>query len=233
MPEVIAICHPEGGSPGVFEEAARESGASIREWHPAQEPEPPIDPEEAAGVLVLGGDQNVDEQHLYPYLTREIEFLKEWTAAGRPVFGVCLGAQLLAEALGGRVVRAREREFGWLDVTLLPDGLDDPVTGFGAERFPALQWHDYAIEPPEGSAELAGSPICLQAYRCGEAWGVQFHPEVTGEILEEWLEPLLAGEQGAEKKAEAEGMLAEMPAHIEGWNDYGRELFTRFVGRCL
>ena len=137
MPEVIAICHPEGGSPGVFEEAARESGASIREWHPAQEPEPPIDPGEAAGVLVLGGDQNVDEQHLYPYLTREIEFLKEWTAAGRPVFGVCLGAQLLAEATGGAVVRAPEREFGWLGVEVLPAGMDDPVTGFGDRRLTA------------------------------------------------------------------------------------------------
>ena len=233
MPEVLCICHPEGGTAGVFEEAAAQCGVEIVNWMVADEPEPPASPDSFCGLLVLGGDQNVDEQHLYPYLTRELEFISAWLGAGRPALGVCLGAQLLAEALGGRVARAREREFGWLDVTLLPDGLEDPVTGFGAERFPALQWHDYAIEPPEGSAELASSPVCLQAYRLGEAWGVQFHPEVTGEILEEWLEPLLAGEQGAEKKAEAEGMLAEMPAHIEGWNDYGRELFTRFVGRCL
>jgi len=232
LPEVIAICHPEGGSPGIFEEAARASGASIREWHPAQEPEPPIDPGEAAGVLVLGGDQNVDEQHLYPYLTREIAFLKEWAAADRPVFGVCLGAQLLAEATGGAVVRAPEREFGWLGVEVLPAGMDDPVTGFGDRRLTALQWHDYAIDPPPGATVLASSDVCLQAFRLGEAWGVQFHPEVTGAILDEWLEPLLSGEQGPGREQDAREMLAGVPAHLADWNAYGRGLFSRFLERC-
>lgn len=233
MPEILCICHPEGGTAGVFEEAAAACGVEIVDWTVADQPEPPASPDSFRGLVVLGGDQNVEEQDVYPYLTRELEFISEWLGAGRPALGVCLGAQLLAEALGGRVVRASEREFGWLDVRLLPEGAEDPVTGFGAESFAALQWHDYAIEPPDGAAVLAASPVCLQAFRCGEAWGVQFHPEVTGEVLEEWLAPLLAGEQGEERRAEAETMLAGMPAQIEGWNDYGRELFTRFAGRCL
>lgn len=233
MPEILAICHPEGGTAGVFEDAAAGMGAPIVNWFPADEPEPPASSDSFCGLLVLGGDQNVDEQHIYPYLTRELEFISEWLDAGRPAFGVCLGAQLLAEAMGGRVVRAHEREFGWLDVSVLPEGLEDPVTGFGGDRVKALQWHDYAIEPPEGATALATSPVCLQAFRAGEAWGVQFHPEVTAEILEEWLEPLLAEAPGSQRREEAAEMLAGIPENIEAWNEYGRELFRRFVGRCL
>ena len=106
------------------------------------------------------------------------------------------------------------------------------MTGFGDRRLTALQWHDYAIDPPPGATVLASSDVCLQAFRVGEAWGVQFHPEVTGAILDEWLEPLLSGEQGAGREQEAREMLAGVPAHLADWNAYGRGLFSRFLERC-
>lgn len=229
MTRLLAICHPGGGTSGVFDAGAREAGCSIEEWTPAQSPEPPRPLDAYAALIVLGGDQNVGEQDRHPYLTRELELLRIWLRGGRPVLGVCLGAQLLAEATGGRVVRASRREIGWLEVDLLPAAARDPVLGFATGRVTALQWHSFAVEPPPGATVLASSPVCSQAYRIGEAWGVQFHPEVDAAILEEWLGDL--DRHVPPQARDAELLAAGIPEHLEAWNAFGRELLRRFAER--
>jgi GMP synthase (glutamine-hydrolysing) len=230
MTRILAITHPGGGTSGVFAAGAAAAGAAIEEWTPAHAPEPPAPLGAYDGLLVLGGDQNVCEQDRYPYLAGEIELLRGWLASGRPAFGVCLGAQLIAQATGGSVVRAPEREFGWLEVELTAAGAADPVTGFGERRFTAFQWHSYAVEPPPEAVALAHSPVCLQAFRLGESWGVQFHPEVDELILEDWIADLLLGDDPG-READAAAIRAGMPAQLERWNAYGRELFERFARR--
>ena len=126
------------------------------------------------------------EQDRFPYLTAEIALLREWLPGGRPVLGVCLGAQLLAEAAGGRVVRAEQRELGWLDVELLPAAGGRPASSASRPaRVTALQWHSYAVEPPPGAVDARAQPR-LHRRRSGSAraWGVQFHPEVDRAILD-------------------------------------------------
>ena len=229
---ILAITHPGGGTSGVFHDGARAAGRTIEEWTPAERPEPPRPLSAYSGLLVLGGEQNVCEQDRFPYLTAELALISGWLAGGLPLLGVCLGAQLIAEAGGGAVVRSPERELGWLEVERLDTGAGDPLLGFGAPRFTALQWHSYAVEPPAGAAGLARSPVCLQAYRLGEAWGVQYHPEVTPQILEDWIAELLADPREVSAGQTAERLRAGVrDGSLERWNAYGRELFARFAAR--
>ncbi len=131
-------------------------------------------------------------------------------------------------------MHARERELGWLEVTLTAAGRADPVLGFGPPRMTAFQWHSYAVEPPPGATLLATSPACDQAFRLGESWAVQYHPEVDALILADWIADLRAGAPQADPAArerDAATIEAGMPEHLGAWNAYGRELFRRFAGR--
>ena len=229
MTRLLCVCHPGGGTSGVFHAGAADAGCVIEEWTPAAGTDPPRALEAYAALIVLGGDQNVCEQDRFPYLTDELALLRAWLPGGRPVLGVCLGAQLLAEAAGGRVVRATSRELGWLDVDLVPAASTDPLLAFAPQRFTALQWHTYAVEPPPGATVLATSPVCPQAFRLGEAWGVQFHPEVDAAILQSWLGDL--DPRVAEQADDAEILAAGVPAHMNRWNAFGRELLHRFAAR--
>jgi len=228
---ILCICHPGGGTGGVFHAGAADAGCVIEEWTPAAEPQSPRPLEDYAALIVLGGDQNVCEQDRYPYLTDELALLRDWLPGGRPVLGVCLGAQLLAQAAGGEVVRASSRELGWLDVDLLPAAAEDPLLGFAPARVTALQWHTYAVDPPPGATVLARSPVSPQAFRLGDAWGVQFHPEVDAAILRGWLGDLDL--EVREEAADAAVLQAGVAAHMERWNAFGRELSRRFAARLI
>lgn len=230
MRRALAVCHPGGGTCGVFHDGARDAGWAIDEWTPADGGPPPQAIDAYAALIVLGGDQNVCEQDRYPYLTAELELLRTWLAGDRPVLGVCLGAQLLAEAAGGRVIRSTVRELGWLPVDLLPAADGDPVLGFAPPRFTALQWHSYAVEPPPGAVVLAQSPVCPQAFRDANRWGVQFHPEVDAAILGAWLGDL---DRGIPPQArDAQVLEAGVAEHLEAWNAFGRELSRRFLAQA-
>lgn len=231
MAEILAIAHPDGGTVGVFADAAAEESLAIEHWMPAEGGEPELPLDQYSGLVVLGGDENINQLDLYPYLERELEVVHDWVASERPLFGVCLGGQMIAHVSGGSVFKASEREFGWAQIDVLPAAHDDPVTGFGAERLTGLAWHDYAFEPPPGSTTLASNSVCVQAFRHGEAWGFQHHPEIESSVLDGWLAPVLI-DPDPERRKQAELLEAGREAHMPAWNDYGRELFRRFAKRC-
>ena len=147
------------------------------------------------GVLSFGGDQSVRNIADDPVLRDEAVFLRECVEGGVPVFGVCLGAQLLAHALGGRVARLPQRMVDWRPVETLPGAVGDPVTGALPEGAMALHWNEDGFEPPAGAVELlARVGAGAEAFRVGDsAWGIQFHPEVDPEALDGWY-----GEGGRE-----------------------------------
>jgi len=146
-----------------------------------------IDPLAPDLVVVLGGDEGAYQTDEFPYLADELELLRTRIAAEAPIFGVCLGAQLLASALGADVYRGPRKEVGWLGVELTEAGEGSPVRHARGVRF--VQWHGDTFDLPEGVERLAGSPqYANQAFRRDD-WllAVQFHPEVDRAIHEDWL----------------------------------------------
>jgi GMP synthase (glutamine-hydrolysing) len=141
-----------------------------------------------SAVIALPGVANpVDET---PAIIATRGVLREALRQQVPVLGICLGAELLAEAADG-VTQACTPEWGYRDVSLLPAARDDALLGELPERFAVFQAHNYCFELPPGAVALAGTPDAVQAFRVGEnAWGVQFHPEPTLEMLDAWTAAL-------------------------------------------
>ncbi len=139
---------------------------------------------DVSAVVSLGGVMGAYETDRYPFLAAEKGFLREAVEAGVPVLGVCLGCQLLADALGGRAYRAEEIELGYMEVRRTDAGTADPVVR--ELDGPTLVWHQDTWDPPPGAELLAETDVYPQAFRAGTALGIQPHPEATPAIARVW-----------------------------------------------
>jgi GMP synthase-like glutamine amidotransferase len=144
------------------------------------------DPARYDGLIFMGGPMSVNDP--LEYLEREAGWIAEAVAAGRPVLGICLGAQLIAKALGARVYPNPVKEIGWFEIELTGEGAADPLFAGAAPRETVLQWHGETFDLPPGATWLASSAACRhQAFRAGaNAYALQFHLEVTPEMIEDW-----------------------------------------------
>ena len=144
--------------------------------------------DEVDGILSLGGEESVTEIERYPYLVAEAELLGEAVERELPVLGICLGAQLLAHALGAEVTRLPRRTVVWNQLDALAGANGDPLLAVLPRPVPALHWNEDGFALPAGAVELlerAGQGV--EAFRAGRcAWGLQFHPDVDAAVLEEW-----------------------------------------------
>ncbi|MFA5145882.1 MAG: type 1 glutamine amidotransferase [Candidatus Omnitrophota bacterium] len=141
------------------------------------------------GIVSMGGPMNAYEEELYPFLKDEIAFLKKAVEEEIPTIGICLGAQLLARSCGATVKRAEEEEIGWYDVELTEDGLRDPLFSGIPAKIRVFQWHHDTFEIPAGGTLMAKGRGCLnQAFKVGaNAYGLQFHVEVTPQMITSWI----------------------------------------------
>jgi GMP synthase-like glutamine amidotransferase len=152
-----------------------------------ESPEMP-DPDTVDFLIVMGGPMSVNDEATHPWLAGEKEFLRRFLATGKPALGICLGAQLLANALGARVYANREREIGWFPIAGIPLPKNSP-----AFRFPPMaevfHWHGETFDLPRGAHLLARSQACEnQAFQMGTAIGLQFHLETTPESARALIE---------------------------------------------
>jgi GMP synthase-like glutamine amidotransferase len=226
---VLAVVHHSNAAAGVFAEPALAAGHELVEWLPHEQPPPAHDGFGAA--IVFGGEMNVDEEDAYPWLRTEKRFVRELLERGTPTLGVCLGSQLLAEAVGAEVRRAERSEIGWHEIELTPEGAADPLLSVVPERFQSFQYHHYEWLEPPGSVILARSALALQAFRLGDgpAWGMQFHAEVTAPNLGEWLDDWHSDSVAVASGLDPETIRAESTGKIGAWNDLGRALSERFL----
>jgi GMP synthase-like glutamine amidotransferase len=210
---------------GVFEEVVEGAGHKLERWSvPLGDAPRPASAYDA--IMVFGGSMHPDQDDEFHWLGHEEEFLRAALAEGVPTIGVCLGSQMLARAAGAWVAPAREPEVGWLEIELTPEGRADPVLGALPARTRAFQWHSYTFGIPAGGVELARSPVCSQAFRVGAARGIQFHAEVTLEMVRAWIE------EEPHELDDPDGFLAETEARIAEWNEQGRALAAAFLAEA-
>lgn len=190
------------------------AGAEVKFVHPlAGDPLPPHD--EPAGVIAMGGPMNVDDTGSHPALAAERAWLAEAVRREMPVLGVCLGAQLLARALGAGVRPGEAPELGFAPVEFLD--ADDPVVGGLAPSTSVLHWHGDVFELPPGAQPLASSArTAHQAFRFRNAWGLLFHAEADAALVDAWLGvPEMAEEAGRALGPDAPASLRAQARHAE------------------
>lgn len=149
----------------------------------------PPEPETIDLLVVMGGPMNIYEEAEYPWLAREKAFLDRCIAADRWILGVCLGAQLLADRLGGPVGRNAWAEIGWWPVNRTLEATADPIFSALPERLDAFHWHGDTFAIPPHAVHAAYSVACAaQAFRKGRVVGLQFHLEFSEEALRGLIE---------------------------------------------
>ena len=157
---------------------AAELGFEVHEFRADGDADPLPAPEEFAGIVVMGSIESVNDARL-EWVARERDVVAAAVDRNVPVLGVCFGGQLLAQALGGRVVPSPEPEVGWRSIRT-----DDPSLVLEG---PWLLWHEEAVVTPPGAMVVARTDVAVQAYTEGHHVGLQFHPEVTTDLISSWL----------------------------------------------
>jgi GMP synthase (glutamine-hydrolysing) len=215
---ILILKNISSEGPGTIEDFLRENGIYYRVIDCQKEEIPSA--EDFDVLVMMGGPMSVNEEDTYPFLRTEIDLAKKSIDDGKKVFGICLGAQIMAKALGARVYRGSQPEIGWYDIELTEDGIRDPLIKRLAvhsraedfwRRFKVFHWHGETFDIPEGAVRIAKSELYRnQAFRYGgRAYAFQFHIEVRKEMIYEWLrnEPVDTSALREQTEAVYEGYL--------------------------
>ncbi len=193
MPKrVLVVENFPATPPGIVGDALDAAGVTI-DRRRADLGEPlPADADAHDGIVVLGGGQSALDDADYPYLPALADLTRTFGGAGKPVLGICLGAQILARAHGATNILGRPIEFGWREVRATDAGRADPVIAAIGSAAPLFHWHTDTFTLPPGAAHLASSDMtALQAFRIGRAvYGLQFHFEADRRLVAEWTHDL-------------------------------------------
>jgi GMP synthase-like glutamine amidotransferase len=227
---VLALIYQEAAGPGVFTEVVAQRGHELEGWVPSAGALPrPISAYDA--VIAFGGGMQADQEDTHPWLRGALDVLSECLRSGIPTLGVCLGGQMLARAAGGSVGQAPRAECGWGGIELTDEGLADVLFAGKPRRFEVYQWHSYEFGLPPSAVLLARSATSLQCFRVGPcAWGLQWHPEVTGDTILHWAEHHRPASDGVPVSIDTAALRASVAKRIEWTNADGRELCARFLG---
>ena len=228
MKRALFVQHGDVDKPGLLAEVLEECGIGLEVFHAWRGGEFPelggFD-----GLALGGGGQSAWEVEEFPYLESECGLVREAMAAGLPVLGLCLGAQLIARALGAEVRRAAQKEIGFFPVELHPAGRTDSIVGALPPRFPATHWHGDVFEIPANAICLGASAMTPhQILRCGpRCLGFQFHLEMTAALFEELVWDSEDFFRDADLSPEA--LIQEAQEVLPGLEPAAREVFRRWA----
>jgi len=233
MSRILVFQHVAAEPLGTLDPLIRRRGHRVKFVNFERQPDAKPRLDRYKGLIVLGGPMNVEDRDQRAHLQTEIDVIGEALAQGKPVLGICLGAQLLAHALGGVVRRHTTSEIGWYELATTEAGRSDPVLAPLGGLAPIFQWHGYTFDLPDGATHLARTNTCEnQAFRHGDnAYGFQFHLEMDGPLIDRWLnlpsyrDDLIAAGLGRD----AESIRADTLARIEAMQGRAHEVFNNFL----
>ncbi len=227
--EALAIRHVHFETLGTFEHELTQAGYTLDYIDVANGGLTGIDPLRQALLIVLGGPIGVYEREAYPFLEKELALIKARLDAGLPLLGICLGAQLIAAALGARVAATGVKEIGFAPLDLTAAGKRSPLRHLAG--VPVLHWHGDAFNLPSGAELLATTPVANQAFALGpNLLGLQFHPEAdTDHALEAWLIGHAAELAGAD--IDPRPIRADACKYGPGLRDAGRAAFGEWLSQ--
>jgi GMP synthase (glutamine-hydrolysing) len=175
---------------GMLNRQFKQAGFRIRYLNFDRQPDARVDPSRYHGLVVLGGPMAADQTDRHPHLEYEKSVIRRAAELGLPVLGICLGAQLIAAAFGGKTLRRAAPEYGWVEVRPTRAGRDDPLLRQFEAAEAVFQWHSDTFTLPHAAVHLAESSACAyQAFRLYDhVYGLQFHLEADRDLIERWLE---------------------------------------------
>lgn len=233
MKRVLVFQHVPHEILGNFNPLLKNAGFRIRYVNFGREPDAQPNVAKYDGLIILGGPMCVDQTSDHPHLKTELACIEQAMEQDMPVFGICLGAQLIAKSLGASVKKNPVKEIGWYDVSPTNSGDKDPLfTHFeGTEKI--FQWHGDTFDIPAGAQHLATSPQCTnQAFRFDErVYGLQFHLEVDAPMIDRWLNmPSMSAEiEGEDENITSERIHTETGTHIGRSTQLGERLFGAWI----
>jgi len=189
MSRLLVFQHVAAEPLGTLDPLIRRRGHRIRFKNFERHPDAQLNVDRYRGLIVLGGPMNVEDHPQRAHLRNEMRAIETMLAQGKPVLGICLGAQLLAHVLGAPVRRNPVQEIGWYPLHKTAAGMDDPVLAPLQPATPVFQWHGCRFDIPQSATHLATRADCAQqAFRYGDnAYGFQFHLEMDQPLIERWL----------------------------------------------
>jgi GMP synthase (glutamine-hydrolysing) len=220
---------------GTFAPVFKAAGAAIRTLKAYEAKAAwPAAVEACDALVVMGGPQSASELSTSPYLKREITLLQQALKAQKPILGVCLGAQLLATALGARVSKNEQKEIGWYPLMREPGAEGDPLMTVFGQTETVFQWHGDTFTLPKGAVQLASAPLCAQqAFRYGpNVYGLQFHVEVTEAMIRAWLQVNQAELASLKGVIDPSTIRQQVPQHLprlKQLSDHVAQAFMRLI----
>ena len=232
---ILVLQHVECEPPAVYEDILRSRHFELERIQLGNGEALPRGTDFAAAI-VMGGPMSVNDAAAHPWLSDEIDYITEFVELGKPLWGVCLGAQLLAAALGEKVWAGAKPEVGMSRVQLTKAAELDEVFGGLPSQFEVFQWHGDTYGLPPGATNLVTSEWYEnQAFRWNRAFGIQFHVEVTEELAAEWAaipayEAALEAIHGA---GAAQEVLGDLARNVEGNSAIASTIFNAWLDSCV
>lgn len=233
MKTILVFQHVPHEGPGSLTPLLQTAGFRIHTLRFWDDAETETTPETPAGLIIMGGPMGVYDADRYGHLAWEKKMIERAVKDNLPVLGICLGAQLIADALGARVYSSGIKEIGWYDLTPTEAAKEDPLFHHLKPNEKVFQWHGDTFDPPRGAVHLAFSPLCMnQAFRYGHSvYGLQFHLEVDSAMIEAWLDvPQNRFEIAAlEGNIDPKSIRIDTRRHIGRLTELGIDVFRAFI----
>jgi GMP synthase (glutamine-hydrolysing) len=233
MKKLLVLQHVAHELLGTLNPLLKSAGFRIRYVNFARHPDAEPGLNGYDGLVVLGGPMSVNDAHRLPHLNTEMRLIEQAMQRNLPVLGICLGAQLIAKALGAAVYPNQEKEIGWYDVSPTDEAENDPLFTEFQDSEKIFQWHGDTFDIPQSSCHLAFSSLCAnQAFRCGvNVYGFQFHLEVDEPMIHRWLRVADNRKEiaGLPRDVTPERIQCETLQHVTRLNRLSERVFGEFI----